>query len=60
MDNPKYRDFHNAYVKRFNMDPDVFAAHAYDGMNMIIKSKGVSHLFFKLHFHPMSKTRIIL
>ena len=38
MDNPIYRDFHNAYVNRFNMDPDVFAAHAYDGMNIIIKS----------------------
>jgi ABC-type branched-subunit amino acid transport system substrate-binding protein len=38
MDNAKYRNFHNAYVKWFNMDPDVFAAHAYDGMNMIIQS----------------------
>jgi ABC-type branched-subunit amino acid transport system substrate-binding protein len=38
MENPKYRDFHNAYVKRFDMDPDVFAAHAYDGMNIIIQS----------------------
>ena len=34
----KYRDFHHAYVARFNMDPDVFAAHAYDGMNLIIQS----------------------
>jgi ABC-type branched-subunit amino acid transport system substrate-binding protein len=38
MSYPKYRDFHNAYVKRFNMEPDVFAAHAYDGMNIIIQS----------------------
>jgi ABC-type branched-subunit amino acid transport system substrate-binding protein len=38
MSYPKYRDFHNAYVKRFSMDPDVFAAHAYDGMNLIIES----------------------
>jgi ABC-type branched-subunit amino acid transport system substrate-binding protein len=38
MSNPKYRDFHNAYVKRFDMDPDVFAAHAYDGMNIVIQS----------------------
>jgi ABC-type branched-subunit amino acid transport system substrate-binding protein len=38
MSNPKYRDFHNAYVKRFEMEPDVFAAHAYDGMNIIIQS----------------------
>jgi len=38
MNYPKYRDFHNAYVKKYNMDPDVFAAHAYDGINIIIKS----------------------
>ena len=38
MNNPKYRDFHNTYVKRYNMEPDVFAAHAYDGMNIIIRS----------------------
>ncbi len=38
MSYPKYRDFHNAYVKRFGMEPDVFAAHAYDGMNIIIQS----------------------
>ncbi len=38
MSYPKYRDFHNAYVKRFGIEPDVFAAHAYDGMNIIIQS----------------------
>ena len=38
MGNPKYRDFHNAYVKKFDMEPDVFAAHAYDGMNILIQS----------------------
>lgn len=38
MNNPKYKVFHSNYVKRFNMEPDVFAAHAYDGMNIIIKS----------------------
>lgn len=38
MSYPKYRDFRNAYVKRFDMEPDVFAAHAYDGMNIIIQS----------------------
>ena len=44
MNNPKYRDFHNAYVKRFDMDPDVFASHAYDGMNIVIKSIEISGL----------------
>lgn len=44
MNNPKYRNFHDAYVKRFNMDPDVFAAHAYDGMNIIIKSIQIAGL----------------
>ncbi len=44
MNDPKYRDFHNAYVKRFEMEPDVFAAHAYDGMNIVIKSIEISGL----------------
>jgi ABC-type branched-subunit amino acid transport system substrate-binding protein len=35
---PKLAAFRAAYKKRFGMDPDVFALHAYDGMNMIIKS----------------------
>lgn len=38
MNKPNYKEFHNSYVRRFNMDPDVFAAHAYDGMNILIKS----------------------
>ena len=25
-------------MKRFGMEPDVFAAHAYDGMNMIVEA----------------------
>ena len=44
MKNPKYRDFHNAYIKRYEMVPDVFAAHAYDGMNIVIKSIEISGL----------------
>jgi ABC-type branched-subunit amino acid transport system substrate-binding protein len=44
MNNPKYRDFHNAYVKRFEMEPDVFAAHAYDGMNIITQSIEIAGL----------------
>ena len=44
MNNPKYRDFHNAYVKRFEIEPDVFAAHAYDGMNIITQSIEIAGL----------------
>ena len=35
-DNPKLKTFQKNYRERFGMDPDVFAAHAYDGMNIII------------------------
>ena len=44
MNNPKYRDFYNAYVKRFDMEPDVFAAHAYDGMNILVASVEIAGL----------------
>jgi ABC-type branched-subunit amino acid transport system substrate-binding protein len=37
-DSPKLAEFVAAYKKRFGMDPDVFAVHAYDGMNLIIES----------------------
>jgi branched-chain amino acid transport system substrate-binding protein len=37
-DNPKLKTFQANYYKRFGIEPDVFAAHAYDGMNMIIES----------------------
>jgi len=37
-DNPKLKAFKSNYLKRFGMEPDVFAAHAYDGMNMIIEA----------------------
>jgi len=37
-DNPKLKEFKAKYIKRFNMEPDVFAAHAYDGMNILIKA----------------------
>jgi branched-chain amino acid transport system substrate-binding protein len=33
---PKYTTFKKNYLKRFGQEPDVFAAHAYDGMNIII------------------------
>lgn len=37
-DNPKLKAFQENYRKRFGIEPDVYAAHAYDGMNMIIKA----------------------
>lgn len=37
-DNPKLKAFEKKYTERFGMEPDVFAAHAYDGMNIIIES----------------------
>ena len=37
-DSPTLKAFQENYRKRFNQEPDVFAAHAYDGMNMIIES----------------------
>jgi branched-chain amino acid transport system substrate-binding protein len=37
-DNPKLKAFQANYKKRFGMEPDVFAAHAYDGMNITINS----------------------
>jgi ABC-type branched-subunit amino acid transport system substrate-binding protein len=38
MNNPAYKRFYDQYVKRFNMEPDVFAAHSYDGATLIVKS----------------------
>ena len=35
-DNPKLKEFKSNYIKRFNQEPDVFAVHAYDGMNITI------------------------
>ncbi len=37
-DIPELKAFQKNYSKRFGMEPDVFAAHAFDGMNMIIKA----------------------
>ena len=37
-DDPKLKKFKADYQKRFSMEPDVFAAHAYDGMNILIMS----------------------
>ncbi len=35
---PKLRAFREEYKKRYNMEADVFAAHAYDGMNILIEA----------------------
>jgi ABC-type branched-subunit amino acid transport system substrate-binding protein len=35
---PKLKAFKSNYLKRFGQEPDVFAAHAYDGMNLIIEA----------------------
>lgn len=37
-DNVKLKEFQTNYLKRFDLEPDVFAAHAYDGMNLIIEA----------------------
>jgi branched-chain amino acid transport system substrate-binding protein len=37
-DNPKLKAFKSNYTKRFGQEPDVFAAHAYDGMNLLIEA----------------------
>lgn len=36
--NKNLAKFKQAYMKRFGMEPDVFAAHAYDGMNLIVEA----------------------
>ena len=36
--NPKLKVFQKKYFKNFGIKPDVFAAHAYDGMTLIIKA----------------------
>lgn len=37
-DIPELKKFKANYAKRFGIEPDVFAAHAYDGMNIVIKA----------------------
>ena len=37
-DNPKLKEFKINYLKRFSQEPDVFATHAYDGMNILIEA----------------------
>jgi branched-chain amino acid transport system substrate-binding protein len=35
---PRLKVFKADYIKRFGLEPDVFAAHAYDGMNILIEA----------------------
>jgi len=37
-DDPKYIKFKTNYMKRFGEEPNVFAAHAYDAINIIIEA----------------------
>lgn len=37
-DNAKLKAFQKNYKEKFGLEPDVFAAHAYDGMNMTINA----------------------
>lgn len=43
-DDPKLKAFKTNYVKRFGQEPDVFAAHAYDGMNIILEAIHIAGL----------------
>ncbi|MGI9530770.1 ABC transporter substrate-binding protein [Lutimonas sp.] len=37
-ENEQYVQFQQDYRARFGLEPDVFAAHAYDGMNLIVEA----------------------
>jgi ABC-type branched-subunit amino acid transport system substrate-binding protein len=37
-DDPRLKSFQANYYKRFGMEPNVFAAHSYDAINMIIEA----------------------
>lgn len=37
-DNPRLKAFRASYIKRFGMEPEVIAAHTYDGMTMLIEA----------------------
>ncbi len=38
LNNPVYKKFHDSYINKYGIEPDVFAAHAYDGTNLVIQS----------------------
>ena len=37
-EDPKLDAFRDRFQERFGVDPDTYAAHAYDGMNMLIRA----------------------
>jgi ABC-type branched-subunit amino acid transport system substrate-binding protein len=41
---PGYQDFRRRFEKRFDMPPDTYAAHAFDGMNLLIWATQVAGL----------------
>jgi len=43
-DDPRLESFRRNFRKRFGVEPDTYAAHAYDGMNMVIWALGYSGL----------------
>jgi ABC-type branched-subunit amino acid transport system substrate-binding protein len=48
--NPKFLAFKDNYRKRFNQEPDVFAAHAYDGTSLLIAAinkVGLNRVFIR-------------
>ncbi len=44
LDDPKLIAFNTNYVRRFEMQPDMFAAHAYDGMNILLDAINIAGL----------------
>jgi len=44
LDMPELIAFNQNYYNRFGLEPDVFAAHAYDGMNIIIEAIHIAGL----------------
>jgi ABC-type branched-subunit amino acid transport system substrate-binding protein len=38
LENPIYKSFKADYIKRFNMEPDVFATHSFDAMNITVQA----------------------
>ena len=36
--NPAYETFRTDYIQRFNMEPDVFATHSFDAMNITVEA----------------------
>jgi ABC-type branched-subunit amino acid transport system substrate-binding protein len=42
--NPRFAEFRKRYVARFKTEPETYASHAYDGMNMLIWAVQVAGL----------------